>query len=55
MEVPPRRGRALRDAIVGSQPHGSTFLGKAVAEIDHKGDRLIGFTDEQSTVWATTH
>ena len=30
------------------QPHGSTFLGKAVTEIDHKGDRLIVFTDEQS-------
>jgi 60 kDa SS-A/Ro ribonucleoprotein len=47
-KVPPRRGFALRDAIVGSQPHGSTFLGKAVTEIDGKGDRLIVFTDEQS-------
>jgi 60 kDa SS-A/Ro ribonucleoprotein len=47
-KVPPRRGFALRDAIVGSQPHGSTFLGKAVSEIDRKGDRLIVFTDEQS-------
>ena len=28
--------------------HGSTFLGKAVTEIDRKGDRLIVFTDEQS-------
>jgi hypothetical protein len=47
-KVPPRRGFALRDAIINSQPHGSTFLGKAVAEIDRKGDRLIVFTDEQS-------
>jgi len=46
--VPPRRGFALRDAIINSQPHGSTYLGKAVAEIDRKGDRLIVFTDEQS-------
>jgi 60 kDa SS-A/Ro ribonucleoprotein len=48
VKVPPRRGFALRDAIVNSQPHGSTFLGKAVMEIDRKGDRLIVFTDEQS-------
>jgi len=47
-QVPPRRGFALRDAIVNSQPHGSTFLGKAVAQIDRKGDRLVVFTDEQS-------
>jgi 60 kDa SS-A/Ro ribonucleoprotein len=47
-KVPPRRGFALRDAIVNSQPHASTFLGKAVTEIDRKGDRLIVFTDEQS-------
>src|SRR5262249_3238781 len=47
-KVPPRRGFALRDAIINSQPHGATFLGKAVAEIDRKGDRLIVFTDEQS-------
>jgi 60 kDa SS-A/Ro ribonucleoprotein len=48
VKVPPRRGFALRNAIVASQPHGSTFLGKAVSEIDRKGDRLIVFTDEQS-------
>jgi 60 kDa SS-A/Ro ribonucleoprotein len=47
-KIAPRRGFALRDAIVGSQPHGSTFLGKAVTEIDRKGDRLIVSTDEQS-------
>ena len=48
VKAPPRRGFALRDAIIGSQPHGSTFLGKAVTEIDRKGDRLMVFTDEQS-------
>ena len=48
VKVPPRRGFALRDAVITSQPHGSTFLGKAVSEIDRKGDRLIAFTDEQS-------
>jgi 60 kDa SS-A/Ro ribonucleoprotein len=48
VKVPPRRGFALRDAIINSQPHSGTWLGKAVAEIDRKGDRLIVFTDEQS-------
>jgi 60 kDa SS-A/Ro ribonucleoprotein len=48
VKVPPRRGFALRDAIVTSQPHGGTALGEAVTEIDAKGDRLIVFTDEQS-------
>jgi hypothetical protein len=48
VKIPPRRGFALRDAIVGSQPHGGTYLGKAIGEIDRKGDRLIVFTDEQS-------
>jgi hypothetical protein len=48
VKVPPRRGFALRDAIAASQPHGGTFLGKAVKEIDQKGHRLIVFTDEQS-------
>ncbi|WP_225133002.1 TROVE domain-containing protein [Bradyrhizobium yuanmingense] len=48
VKVPPRRGFALRDAIINSQPHGGTYLGKAVTEIDCKGDRLIVFTDEQS-------
>jgi hypothetical protein len=48
VKVPPRRGFALRDAIINSQPHGATYLGKAIAGIDRKGDRLIVFTDEQS-------
>lgn len=47
-EGPSRRGFALRDAIINSQVHSGTWLGKAVAEIDRKGDRLIVFTDEQS-------
>jgi hypothetical protein len=47
-KVAPRRGFALRDAIVNSQPHGGTELGKAIAEVDQKNVRLIVFTDEQS-------
>ena len=47
-KVAPRRGFALRDAIVSSQPHMGTELGKAIAEIDKPGVRLIVFTDEQS-------
>lgn len=50
--VPPRRGFALRDAIVGSQPHGGTQLGgalKAIHEIPSAAyDRIIVLTDEQS-------
>ena len=37
MKVPPRRGFALRDAIINSQPHGGTYLGRAVTEIDRTG------------------
>ncbi|CCD95222.1 conserved hypothetical protein [Bradyrhizobium sp. ORS 375] len=48
VKVPPRRGFALRDAILGSQPHSGTYLGRAVSEVDREGDRLIVFTDEQS-------
>ncbi|TWC07205.1 hypothetical protein FBZ93_101496 [Bradyrhizobium macuxiense] len=48
VKLPPRRGFALRDAIIGSQLHGGTYLGKAVTEIDREADRLIVFTDEQS-------
>jgi len=49
--VPPRRGFALRDAIVTSQRHGGTNLGQAVNKINelkNAKDRLIVFTDEQS-------
>ena len=47
-KVASRRGFALRDAIVGSQPHMSTYLGRAIQEVDQKGVRLIVFTDEQA-------
>ena len=50
VEVPARRGFALRDAIDRSQPHSSTRLGQAVTELNekHSYDRLIVITDEQS-------
>lgn len=48
VKIPSRRGFALRDAIVQSQPHGGTLLGQAINEVDRKGTRLIVFTDEQS-------
>ena len=49
LEVPPRRGFALRDAIINSQEHGATYLGKAVKKVSiSKHDRLIAITDEQS-------
>lgn len=52
--VAPRRGFALRDAIVNSQPHGGTYLRAALDALkkDVAGwatlDRLIVITDEQS-------
>lgn len=48
--VPNRRGFALRDAIVGSQPHQGTYLGGAVELInkDLTYDRVIVVTDEQT-------
>lgn len=48
--VPPRRGFALRDALVASQPHAGTHLGAAIKSMtSRKGlDRLIVLTDEQS-------
>ena len=54
VQVPSRRGFALRDAIVGSQPHGGTELGKAVTTLTQMKKantawtRLIVITDEQS-------
>ena len=50
VEVPPRRGFALRDAITNSQEHGGTYLGRAVKTIQKNipHDRLIVITDEQS-------
>jgi len=49
VNVPPRRGMAGVDAIVGSQPHQGTYLGAAVQQINAMPhDRLIVITDEQS-------
>jgi len=50
VEVPARRGFALRDAIDKSQAHSSTRLGKAVELLNRKEeyDRLIVITDEQA-------
>jgi len=50
VEVPARRGFALRDAIDASQRHNSTQLGKAVDELNrsHGYDRLIVISDEQA-------
>jgi 60 kDa SS-A/Ro ribonucleoprotein len=50
VEVPARRGFALRDAIDASQRHSSTMLGMAVTELNQKHgyDRLIVITDEQA-------
>jgi hypothetical protein len=50
VEVPARRGFALRDAIDTSQGHNGTNLGKAVEELNRKEkyDRLIVITDEQT-------
>src|SRR5579864_2465243 len=50
VEVPTRRGFALRDAIDASQRHNSTQLGKAVESLNQKEkyDRLIVISDEQA-------
>jgi 60 kDa SS-A/Ro ribonucleoprotein len=50
VQIPPRRGFALRDAIIRSQDHSGTYLGKTIDLINQKEsyDRLIVFTDEQS-------
>ncbi|HET9697820.1 MAG TPA: TROVE domain-containing protein [Terriglobales bacterium] len=48
VRVPSRRGFALRDAIDASQPHGSTYLGRALETMRESYDRLIVITDEQS-------
>lgn len=46
--VPSRRGFALRDAIVSSQPHGATYLGKALDGLTAAYDRILVVTDEQA-------
>lgn len=51
VQVAPRRGFALRDAVTKSQPHSGTHLGKALSEVHRivpHYDRLIVITDEQS-------
>ena len=48
VEVPPRRGFALRDALDVSQKHGGTYLGRALEKIREKYDRIIVITDEQA-------
>ena len=50
IEVAPRRGFALRDAIDASQRHNATYLGKAVEQLNNnrRYDRLIVITDEQA-------
>jgi TROVE domain len=53
VELPPRRGFALRDAIAGSQAHSGTYLKRALAQLSGKHEwrkleRLIVMTDEQS-------
>jgi 60 kDa SS-A/Ro ribonucleoprotein len=50
VEVPARRGLALRDAIHASQPHNGTLLGNAVEWLNtsERYDRLIVITDEQA-------
>jgi 60 kDa SS-A/Ro ribonucleoprotein len=52
VELPARRGFALRDAIVNSQAHSATFLKRALESLlgkrEWRGlDRLIVITDEQ--------
>src|SRR5262249_20420964 len=48
-EVPARKGLAGIDAIVRSQSHGGTYLGKAVEHVNGmKHNRLVVITDEQS-------
>ncbi len=51
VEVPARKGMALRDAIVKSQAHGGTDLGAAVSHVLNKvpHERLIVISDEQSS------
>lgn len=49
VEIPARRGFALRDAITSSQPHSGTHLGGAVTHLNTLDyDRLVVVTDEQS-------
>ncbi len=48
-EIAPRRGFALRDAIINSQEHSSTYLGQAVERLNTiPYDRMVVITDEQA-------
>ena len=46
--VPPRRGFALADAIDHAVPSNGTLLGRAIASVSGRYDRLIVITDEES-------
>jgi TROVE domain-containing protein/VWA domain-containing protein len=50
--IPARRGMALRDALEQSQPHGGTYLGAALKQVESECaggyDRMVVITDEQS-------
>jgi hypothetical protein len=50
VRVAPRRGFALRDAMLTSQLHAGTRLGKALSAVGQLSnyDRIIVFTDEQA-------
>ena len=50
VELPARRGFALRDALDASQPHSGTLLGNALELLNknERYDRLIVITDEQA-------
>ncbi len=49
VEVPPRRGFGLRNAMRNSQPSGGTYIGAAVTWARKQSpDRIIVITDEQS-------
>jgi 60 kDa SS-A/Ro ribonucleoprotein len=53
VELPARRGFALRDAIACSQAHSGTYLKRALTELSEKRewralDRVIVITDEQA-------
>lgn len=48
VRVADRRGFALRDAIVASQPHDGTALGAAVVAVDSLDAHTLVLTDEQS-------
>jgi uncharacterized protein with von Willebrand factor type A (vWA) domain len=51
-QVPPRRGFALRDAVLQSQPHEGTYLAATLTTIHNNPrntyDRIVVITDEQT-------